>query len=76
MKDMEKKPANAPAVSGMTFGPPLLSTGIAGAGRPFLSGGAFGPEGSILNTAGLAAVLALLIRRSARRLQSGYAEPR
>jgi len=63
-------------VSGMTFGPPLLSTGIAGAGLPFLSGGAFGPEGSILSTAGLAAVLAFLIRRSTRRLPSGYAEPR
>lgn len=59
-------------VSGMALGPPLLSTGIAGAGLPFLSGGAFGPEGSILSTAGLAAVLAFLILRSARRLPSEY----
>jgi len=63
-------------VSGMAFGPPLLQTGIAGAGLPLLSGGAFGPEGSILSTAGLAAVLAVLIRRSARRLPSEYPEPR
>ncbi|MCM3875742.1 MAG: CPBP family intramembrane metalloprotease, partial [Thermoanaerobaculia bacterium] len=63
-------------VSGLAFGPPLLSTGIAGAGLPFLSGGAFGPEGSILSTAGLAAVLGVLIRRSARRLPSAYAETR
>ncbi len=63
-------------VSGMTFGPPLLSTGIAGAGLPFLSGGAFGPEGSILNTAGLAAALVVLIRRSARKLPSGYPSSR
>jgi membrane protease YdiL (CAAX protease family) len=62
-------------VSGMAFGPPLLPTGIAGAGLPLLSGGAFGPEASILSTAGLAAVLAALIRRSARRLPSGYAGP-
>jgi membrane protease YdiL (CAAX protease family) len=62
-------------VSGMAFGPPLLLTGIAGAGLPLLSGGAFGPEGSILNTVGLATVLAVLIRRSTRRLPSEYAEP-
>jgi membrane protease YdiL (CAAX protease family) len=59
-------------VSGLTFGPPLLSTGIAGAGLPLLSGGAFGPEGSLVSTVGLAAVLALLIRRSARGLANGY----
>ena len=63
-------------VSGLTFGPALLPTRIAGAGFPLLSGGAFGPEGSILNTVGLAAVLAGLIRRSARKLPTGYAEPR
>ena len=63
-------------VSGMTFGPPLLSTGIAGAGLPFLSGGAFGPEGSVLSTVALAALLILLVRRSARRFPSEYAEPR
>ena len=63
-------------VSGMSFGPPLLKTGIVGAGLPLLSGGTFGPEGSVLSTAGLAAVLAVLIRRSARKLPTGYAEPR
>ncbi|MDL2717325.1 MAG: CPBP family intramembrane metalloprotease [Acidobacteriota bacterium] len=63
-------------VSGMTVEPPLLQTGIAGAGLPFLSGGAFGPEGSILNTVGLAVVLAILIRRSARKLPTEYAETR
>jgi membrane protease YdiL (CAAX protease family) len=63
-------------VSGMAFGPPLLPAGIAGAGLPLLSGGAFGPEGSLLNTVGLATVLALLVRRSARRLPVAYAEPR
>jgi membrane protease YdiL (CAAX protease family) len=63
-------------VSGMAFGPPLLSAGIAGAGLPLLSGGAFGPEGSILSTAGLAALLAVLVRRSARRLPNEYPEPR
>jgi membrane protease YdiL (CAAX protease family) len=62
-------------VSGLRFGPPILSTGVAGAGVPLLSGGAFGPEGSILNTAGLALVLAILIRRSARKLATGYAHP-
>jgi membrane protease YdiL (CAAX protease family) len=63
-------------VSGMRFGPPVLPTGVAGAGLPLLSGGAFGPEGSVLSTAGLAAVLAILIRRSARKLASEYAHPR
>ncbi len=59
-------------VSGLTFGPPLVSSGVLGAGLPALSGGAFGPEGSIPGTLGLAAVLAVLIRRSARRLASEY----
>ena len=63
-------------VSGLAFAPPLLATGITGAGLPLLSGGAFGPEGSILSTAGLAAVLAVLIRRSARKLANEYPEPR
>ena len=63
-------------VSGMTFGPPLLSTGIAGAAIPLLSGGAFGPEGSLLSTLALAAVLALLIRRSTLKLSSEYAAER
>ena len=63
-------------VSGLTFGPPVLSTGVVGAGVPMLSGGAFGPEASILNTAGLAAFLAILIRRSARSLASEYAHVR
>ena len=63
-------------VSGLTFGPPLLSTGIAGAAIPLLSGGAFGPEGSLLSTVGLASILAFLIRRSTRRLSSEYAAGR
>lgn len=60
-------------VSGMTLGPPIFSTGVAGAGLPLLSGGVFGPEASILSTAGLAALLAVLIRRSARKLSTAYA---
>ncbi|MEO8584566.1 MAG: CPBP family intramembrane glutamic endopeptidase [Acidobacteriota bacterium] len=63
-------------VSGMTVEPPLLETGIAGAGLPLLSGGAFGPEGSILSTVALTAVLAILIRRSARKLSTEYAQTR
>jgi hypothetical protein len=59
-------------VSGMSMGAPVLATGIRGAGLPAVSGGAFGPEGSVLSTAGLVAVLVFLIRRSARRLPTGY----
>ncbi len=39
---------------------------------PALSGGAFGPEGSVLSTVTLAALLVLLVRRSARRLPGAY----
>jgi hypothetical protein len=59
-------------VSGMTMGRPVLSTGIRGAGLVALSGGAFGPEGSALSTVTLAALLGLLIRRSARKLPVAY----
>jgi membrane protease YdiL (CAAX protease family) len=59
-------------VSGMTMGRPALATGIRGAGLPALSGGAFGPEGSILSTVTLAALLILLVRRSARKLPGAY----
>ncbi|MFI5198168.1 MAG: CPBP family intramembrane glutamic endopeptidase [Thermoanaerobaculia bacterium] len=62
-------------VSGMSIGAPVLATGIRGAGLPAVSGGAFGPEGSVLSTAGLAAVLVFLVRRSARRLPNGYPSP-
>jgi membrane protease YdiL (CAAX protease family) len=58
-------------VSGLALETPLVATGFAGAGWPLLSGGAFGPEGSLVNTAALAAVLAFLVRRSARRLPNG-----
>jgi len=59
-------------VSGMTMGRPVLPTGIRGAGLPALSGGAFGPEGSILSTVALAALLVLLVRRSVRKLPLAY----
>jgi membrane protease YdiL (CAAX protease family) len=59
-------------VSGMTMGRPALATGIRGAGLPALSGGAFGPEGSVLSTVTLAALLVLLVRRSARKLSGAY----
>jgi membrane protease YdiL (CAAX protease family) len=59
-------------VSGMTLGRPLFPTGIRGAGLPALSGGAFGPEGSVLSTLALAALLVLLVRRSARKLPGAY----
>ena len=59
-------------VSGMTMGRPILATGIRGAGLPALSGGAFGPEGSVLSTVALAALLILLVRRSARKLPGAY----
>lgn len=62
-------------VSGMMMGTPVFATGIRGAGLAPLSGGAFGPEGSLLSTAGLAVLLAFLVRRSARRLPSGYPSP-
>ncbi len=58
-------------VSGMALGMPLVATGVAGAGRPLLSGGAFGPEGSLVSTLVLAVVLAALVARSARRLPNG-----
>jgi membrane protease YdiL (CAAX protease family) len=59
-------------VSGMMMGRPILATGIRGAGLPALSGGAFGPEGSVLSTVALAALLILLVRRSARKLPGAY----
>jgi membrane protease YdiL (CAAX protease family) len=59
-------------VSGMTMGRSVLPTGIRGAGLPALSGGAFGPEGSVLSTVTLAALLVLLVRRSARKLPVAY----
>ncbi len=59
-------------VSGMMLGRPVVPTGIRGAGLPALSGGAFGPEGSVLSTVMLAALLVLLVRRSARRLPGAY----
>lgn len=59
-------------VSGMSMGTPVVATGIRGAGLPALSGGAFGPEGSLLSTVGLAVLLAFLVRRSARKLPSAY----
>lgn len=59
-------------VSGMTMGRPALATGIHGAGLPALSGGAFGPEGSVLSTVTLAALLIFLVHRSARKLPGAY----
>ena len=59
-------------VSGMTLGRPAFSTGIRGAGLPALSGGGFGPEGSVLSTITLAALLVFLVRRSARKLPLAY----
>jgi membrane protease YdiL (CAAX protease family) len=58
-------------VSGMALGTPAVAAGFAGAGRPLLSGGAFGPEGSAVATLALAALLAALVARSARRLPNG-----
>jgi membrane protease YdiL (CAAX protease family) len=58
-------------VSGMALGTPLVATGFTGAGRPLLSGGAFGPEGSLVSTAALALVLGVLVARSAKRLPNG-----
>ena len=58
-------------VSGLALENPLVATGFAGAGRPLLSGGAFGPEGSLVNTVALVVVLSVLIRRSAKRLPNG-----
>ncbi|MGE5715628.1 MAG: lysostaphin resistance A-like protein [Acidobacteriota bacterium] len=59
-------------VSGMTMGNPVFATGIRGAGLPALSGGAFGPEGSALTTVTLTVLLAVLVRRSARKLPNAY----
>jgi membrane protease YdiL (CAAX protease family) len=57
-------------VSGMALGTPLVP-GPAGAGWPLLTGGAFGPEGSLVTTLALAGLLAALVLRSARRLPTG-----
>jgi membrane protease YdiL (CAAX protease family) len=59
-------------VSGMAMGRPVFETGIRGAGLPALSGGAFGPEGSVLSTVTLTALVILLVCRSARKLPSAY----
>jgi membrane protease YdiL (CAAX protease family) len=59
-------------VSGMTMGTPVFATGILGAGLVSLSGGTFGPEGSFVTTAGLTALLVILVRRSARALARRY----
>ena len=58
-------------VSGMALGAPLVSAGLSGAGRPLLSGGAFGPEGSLVTSVALTVLLAGLVARSARRLPTG-----
>ena len=57
-------------VSGMTLGTPAVA-GLAGARWPLLTGGAFGPEGSLLDTLLLGALLAALVVRSARKLPTG-----
>ena len=49
-------------VSGVTATPALLPLGIRGAREDLLSGGRFGPEGSILATVALAFVAAALLR--------------
>lgn len=59
-------------VSGMTMGTPLVTTGIRGAGLALVSGGTFGPEGSLVATAALAAAFVILVRRSARALARRY----
>jgi len=58
-------------VSGMMLGAPLVAAPPAGAGRPLLSGGPFGPEGSAVATVAFVALLLALVSRSARRLPNG-----
>lgn len=53
-------------VSGVLAAPALLPLGISGARPGLLSGGPFGPEGSLLCTAGLLAFLGVLLRVSRR----------
>jgi len=53
-------------VSGVLSAPPLLPLGISGARPGLLSGGAFGPEGSLLCTAAFLGFLLLLARPSGR----------
>jgi membrane protease YdiL (CAAX protease family) len=54
-------------VSGVVASPALLSVGISGARPDLVSGGSFGPEGSLVCTAGLLATLAGLLVASRRR---------
>ena len=53
-------------VSGVLAAPALLPLGISGARPGLLSGGSFGPEASLLCTAGLLAFLGVLLRVSRR----------
>lgn len=53
-------------VSGVLAAPALLPLGISGARPGLLSGGSFGPEASLLCTAGLVAFLGLLLPASRR----------
>jgi membrane protease YdiL (CAAX protease family) len=63
-------------VSGLTPSPPLLHVGVAGARAGLISGGFFGPEGSILATVSLVVILGVLVSRdvSAARKPSGAPE--
>lgn len=54
-------------VSGIVASPALLHLGISGARPGLVSGGPFGPEGSLICTAGLLATLAGLLVASRRR---------
>jgi len=68
-------------VSGLTPSGRLLDIGISGARGGLLSGGFFGPEGSVLATVALALVLGFLVTRDARALRRtrveapGYPSP-
>jgi len=58
-------------VSGYTLMPPMLGLGPPGARAGIFSGGAFGPEGSIVCTVALLLIWCWLIYRSVRGLRSG-----
>jgi hypothetical protein len=62
-------------VSGVAFTPPLIYLGFTGAHPGWLSGGAFGPEGSLPNTVALLLVFAMLVRITWKEAGQRSTEP-
>ncbi len=62
-------------VSGVTATPPLLPLGLAGARGGLLSGGPFGPEGSLVTTAALLGLVAVLAARTGPKTTAARHNP-